>query len=137
MALLETTNTLRARQVSGICPVKVVLGGTVQAGDPLGYNSGWIWSVSATTYQPKLIAGQAGKSGDIITAYPMANVTVNHTVASTGTVGEKVAVADTGYYASAASNTPDIGFVSWVAADSLSSKIFCCPLMAQLAVERA
>ena len=136
MALLETTNAQRKRRVTGECPVKVLLAGTVQAGDPLGYNGGWIWSVSATTYQPKLIAGEAGCSGETITAYPMAIVEVTHTAANTGTVGEKVAVADTGYYASAASQTPDIGYVASVEGDSLSSKIFCFPLMAQLAVIR-
>jgi hypothetical protein len=137
MAFLETTNTLRKRVVSGVCPIPVVLGGTVQEGDTLGYNSGWINSVSATTYQPLLVAGEAGASGDTITAYPIALVSVTHTAANTPADGDLIAVADTGYYAAVGSGLPDVGFCNWVAGDSLTSLHLVIPSLPQIDTARA
>jgi len=135
MAFAETASSIRT--VQGQCPVKITLAGTVQAGDPLGYYSGWVLSVSTGTIQALLIAGEAGANGEEITAFPVAKVSVITTYANCATVGQRVAISDTGTYAVAASGDPDVGFVTSIGSDSLGAVIELCPMLAQLTVVRA
>ena len=52
-------------------PTRVVLIGTVAKGDVIGYSSGWKRALAtvSTVVQGKLVAGEAGVSGDTITAF--------------------------------------------------------------------
>ncbi len=68
-------NTTGGRTIlQGICPCRIHLAGTVEVGDMLGYSSGWKQALATTPNQiiARLVAGQAGKSGDYIIAYPIA-----------------------------------------------------------------
>ena len=135
MAFAETAST--PRTITGLCPVKITLTEQVQAGDPIGYYAGWVLAISTNSIQPLLIAGEHGKVGQVITAYPMAKVGVVTTAANVATVGEKVAISDTGTYAPAATGDPDVGFVSSIGSDSLSAILFLFPMAPQLTVVRA
>lgn len=132
------TETLGSRTIlAGVGGVQITLSGSVYAGDPLGYNSGWVLSASASTIQPLLIAGTNGNSGDRIIAYPMAIVKVANTLANTPAAGDKVALTDGGLYAAAGAGLPDVGYVASIASDSLSSVLCLCPAAAQLTVVRS
>jgi len=133
MAFLDTSTERVV--VNGVCPVSITLAGTVYAGDPLGYSTGWKLSASATTIQPLLIAGQHGKTGDIITAYPAG--VVRCLVATAATLGELTAVSDAGLYASAGSNTPDVGIVASITTALDYARVIACPMIAQLTVPRS
>src|SRR5262245_36730068 len=54
--------------------VEVTLAGTVATGDILGYSSGWKRALGTVggVIQGRLVAGEDGVSGDVITAYAMA-----------------------------------------------------------------
>lgn len=74
MSFVEPTNGQRIL-LDGQSPSKITLAGTANVGDPLAYNSGWKQAdADDATYEPVLIAGQSGVSGDIITAYQTAYV---------------------------------------------------------------
>jgi len=51
--------------------VKITLAEACEAGDVLGYDSGWKRALATvgTAIQGRLIAGETGASGDVITAY--------------------------------------------------------------------
>lgn len=72
--------------------VKITLGEACQAGDILGYNSGWKRALATTgsVIQGRLVAGEDGASGDEITAYRRAVVSGY----SGGTAGNPVYVAE-------------------------------------------
>ncbi len=70
-----TDNTTGGRIIlQGIAPVQITLADTVEVGDMLGYSSGWVRALATTgsVVDARLVAGQAGVSGDIIIAYPFA-----------------------------------------------------------------
>lgn len=72
--------------------VRVTLAEAVVAGDVLGYSSGWKRALATvgTAIQGRLVAGEDGDSGDVITAYRRAVVGGY----SGGTPGNPVYVAE-------------------------------------------
>jgi len=125
------SETRASRTVAaGICPVEITLAEACYAGDTLGISSAtWVLSAHASGEAPLLVAGTDGASGDKIQAYPMA--IVDRTVSGAATLGEIVALHDTGYYVAAGSELPDVGFV--VDADTLA----LIPLKTQMDTKRS
>ena len=72
--------------------VKVTLAEDVKAGDVLGYSSGWKRALATvgTAIQGRLVAGEDGANGDVVTAYRRAVVRGY----SGGTAGNPVYVAE-------------------------------------------
>ncbi len=72
--------------------VKITLAEACKAGDVLGYSSGWKRALATvgTAIQGRLVAGEDGASGDVITAYRRAVVGGY----SDGTAGNTVYVAE-------------------------------------------
>lgn len=72
--------------------VRVTLAEACKAGDILGFSSGWkrALATTGTAVQGRLVAGEAGASGDVITAYRRAVVSGY----SGGTAGNAVYVAE-------------------------------------------
>ena len=72
--------------------VRITLAEDVKAGDVLGYSSGWKRALATvgTAIQARLVAGEDGASGDVITAYRRAVVSGY----SDGTAGNPVYVAE-------------------------------------------
>ncbi len=72
--------------------VRITLAEDVKAGDVLGYSSGWKRALATvgTAIQGRLVAGEDGANGDVITAYRRAVVGDY----SDGTVGNPVYVAE-------------------------------------------
>ena len=72
--------------------VKITLAEACKAGDILGYSSGWKRALATvgTAIQGRLVAGEDGASGDVITAYRRAVVGDY----SGGTAGNAVYVAE-------------------------------------------
>ena len=72
--------------------VKVTLAEDVKAGDVLGYSSGWKRALATvgTAIQGRLVAGEDGANGDVVTAYRRAVVSGY----SGGTAGNPVYVAE-------------------------------------------
>jgi hypothetical protein len=135
MAFAETAQDRRV--LEGINPFSVTLAEAVHAGDPLGISGGtWVLSASATVEQPIAIAAENGAVGETITAYTMAVVECVTTSSTYATVGEKVAVSDTGYYMAATADYPDVGFVASIGG-LVTAIVFLCPCAAQLTVVRA
>ena len=132
------TETLGQRTVfDGVGKVELTLAGNVYAGDPIGYNSGWVLSASATTIQPLFIAATDGKTGERIVAYAMAVVRVVTTSANAATAGARVAVSDGGLYTAAGAGLPDVGYVVSVGSDSLTAILALDPQAAQITVVRS
>lgn len=71
--------------------VRVTLAEACKAGDILGYSSGWkrALATTGTAVQGRLVAGEDGASGDVITAYRRAVISGY----SGGTAGNAVYVA--------------------------------------------
>ena len=107
----------------GSLPIKVTLAGAVVAGDPLKYSTGWKKATNESGKPAVLFAGEDGASGDIITAYGMAIVECAHTAANVPTMGEQIAVADTGIYAPDGAGLQDVGYVISIDSDELHSRI--------------
>lgn len=72
--------------------VKVTLAEACKAGDILGYSSGWKRALATvgTAIQGRLVAGEDGANGDVITAYRRAVVSGY----SGGTAGNAVYIAE-------------------------------------------
>ncbi len=72
--------------------VKITLAEACKAGDILGYSSGWkrALATTGTAIQGRLVAGEDGANGDVITAYRRA-VVGNY---SGGTAGSAVYIAE-------------------------------------------
>ncbi len=72
--------------------VKITLAEACKAGDVLGYSSGWKRALATvgTAIQGRLVAGEDGASGDVITAYRRAVVDGY----SGGTAGNAIYVAE-------------------------------------------
>ena len=115
--------------VEGSLPMKITLAGAVVAGDPIMYSTGWKLANNTSTVPAVLFAGEEGAIGDIITAYGMAIVECAHTAANVPTMGEQIAVADTGIYAPDAANTQDVGYVIGIDSDELHSQILVCGIV--------
>jgi len=118
--------------LEGMCPVKITLAGAVVAGDPVKYSSGWKLATNESGKPAVLIAGEDGASGDVITAYGMAVVECAHTSGNKPTMGEQVAVADTGIYAPDGAGLQDIGYVVGTDADELHSRLLVCGMIVEL-----
>jgi hypothetical protein len=135
MAFSETV--LNRKVLQGILPFKVTLAEPVYAGDPLGISSNtWVLSAHADAEEPIAIAGRKGIAGETITAFLMAAVEFTHTSGNVPTDGGKIAVHDSGYYVVAGSGLPDVGYITSVASDSLTSVGVMCPIAPQLTTAR-
>jgi hypothetical protein len=109
MALTETATSRRI--VNGSVAVQITLSGTVKAGDPIMYSSGWKLSNNTSGAPAVLFAGAYGVSGDVITAYQTATIELTHTAANKPTLGQIVAVKDDGTYGEAGAGLQDIGYI--------------------------
>ena len=72
-----TDNTTGGRIISGILGVQIVLSDACEVGDMLGVSSNtWVRALATTgsVVHARLVAGQSGKSGDSIIAYPLAAI---------------------------------------------------------------
>ena len=118
--------------LEGMCPVKITLAGAVVAGDPIKYDSGWKKAANTSGKPAVLIAGEDGAVGDVITSYGMAVVECAHTAANKPTMGEQIAVDDTGIYAPDGAGLQDIGYVVGIDADELHSQILACGIIVEL-----
>ena len=85
--------------------VKITLAEACQAGDILGYSSGWKRALATvgTAIQGRLVAGEDGASGDEITAYRRSVVSGY----SGGTAGNAVHVAEGTDYGQITETKPD------------------------------
>jgi len=118
--------------LQGMCPIKITLAGAVVAGDPIMYSTGWTKALNTSGAPAVLIAGEDGAAGEVITAYGMAIVECAHTAANKPTMGEQIAVADTGIYAPDGTGLQDIGYVVGIDADNLHSQILLCGMIVEL-----
>ena len=118
--------------LEGLLPIKITLAGAVVAGDPLMYSTGWKKANNTAGAPAVLIAGSAGASGDTITAYGMAIIECAHTAANKPTLGEQIAVADTGIYAPDGAGLQDIGYVLTTDSDELHSQLLVCGMIVEL-----
>jgi hypothetical protein len=115
----------------GVRPVKITLAGTVKVGDLLGYSSGWKAADmnSSPKVYPELVAGGAGVSADVITAFREAVIDFGSDC--TATAGDRVfASTDGGQYVGAASN--DQGYcvgVMTTAQEAFISPFYAFPLL--------
>ncbi len=130
MALTETATSRRI--VSGTGAVQITLAGTVKAGDPIMYSSGWKLSNNTSGAPAVLFAGAYGVSGDIITAYSTALIELTHTAANKPTMGQIVAVGDTGVYETAGSGLQDIGYIVALDAATTHSLLHAVGFAAEL-----
>ena len=62
----------------------------------------------------------------------MAIVECAHTLANVPTMGEQIAVADTGIYAPDGTGLQDVGYVIGIDSDSLHSQILVCGMIVEL-----
>lgn len=118
--------------LEGMLPMKITLAGAVVAGDPIMYSSGWKKAANTSGAPAVLIAGEDGAVGDIITAYGMAIVECAHTAANKPSMGEQIAVADTGIYAPDGTGLQDIGYVVGIDSDELHSQILVSGMIVEL-----
>jgi hypothetical protein len=118
--------------LEGSCPMKITLAGAVVAGDPIMYSTGWKKAANTAGAPAVLIAGEDGAVGDVITAYGMAIIECAHTAANKPTMGEQIAVADTGIYAPDGTGLQDIGYVVGIDSDELHSQILVCGMIVEL-----
>jgi len=118
--------------LEGMLPMKITLAGAVVAGDPIMYSTGWKKAANTSGAPAVLIAGEDGAVADVITAYGMAIVECAHTAANKPTMGEQIAVADTGIYAPDGADLQDIGYVVGTDADELHSQILLCGMIVEL-----
>mgnify|MGYP001092775916 CR=1 FL=1 len=130
MAFVDAGTSRKILQ--GTLPMHITLAGAVVAGDPIMYSTGWKKAANTSGAPAVLIAGEDGAVGDIITAYGMAIVECAHTLANKPTMGEQIAVADSGIYAPDGTGLQDIGYVVGIDADSLHSQILVCGIIVEL-----
>ena len=112
--------------------MKITLAGAVVAGDPIMYDGGWKKSTNVATKPAVLFAGEDGAVDDVITAYGMAIVECAHDTGDKPTMGEQIAVADTGIYAPDAANTQDVGYIVGTDTDELHSQVLVCGMIVEL-----
>jgi hypothetical protein len=103
MAYADNTTGGR-RIVQGYLPVEITLGEACEVGDLLGYSSGWkrALATAGSVIHPRLVAGQRGKSGDVITAY--AGAIVKGVSGATG--GNYVYTAEAALYGETTETAP-------------------------------
>ncbi len=131
MALVDASTSRRVLQAWG--PVKITLAGTVAPGDPIKYSTGWKVATNESGKPAILIAGQSGVSDEIITAYVAAIVELTHTAANVPTMGQIIAVADSGgLYTSASAGLQDIGYIMEIGSDSLTSSAYVSGVITEL-----
>jgi len=137
MPFAETRATGSRRIINGVLPVIVTLSEAVQCGDVLGVTGGtWVRSAHTTGEQPLLVASVDAPSGDIIKAFPLCIVEVTTTAANKSTVGEIVALSDTGNYQAAGTGLPDIGFTASIGGDNLTAVMVIFPMATQMDTAR-
>ncbi len=101
-----TDNTTGGRIiVAGFLPVRITLGEACEVGDMIGYSSGWkrALATTGTAIQARLVAGQSGKSGDIIIAYGIA--VIDGLTGMTG--GSPVYLAEAALYGEVSESAPN------------------------------
>jgi len=130
MAFVDASTSRRV--VEGSMPVRITLAGDVSAGDPIKYSTGWKLATNEATKPAVLIAGEDGLSGEVITAFGMAIVECTHTAANVPTMGEQIAVADTGIYAVDGAGLQDVGYIVEIDSDNLHSRLLLLPFQAEL-----
>ena len=118
--------------LGGMLPTKITLAGAVVAGDPIMYSTGWKKALNTAGAPAVLVAGEDGAAGEVITAFGMAIVECAHTAANKPTMGEQIAVADTGIYAPDGTGLQDIGYVVGIDGDNLHSQILVCGIVVEL-----
>jgi len=92
--------------LQGICPARITLSDTCEVGDLLGISSStWVRALATTgtAIHARLVAGQSGKSGDVIVAYPFAVVGG----VTGGTIGGAVYNAEAALSGEYTSTAPD------------------------------
>jgi len=114
MAFVDATTGGRV-VMDGKGAVSITLSGAVEAGDLIGYSSGWKAADmnSSPKVYPELIAGRTAASADIITAFREASIDFG--TGCTATAGDRVfASTDVGEYVGAASNDQGycVGFMT-------------------------
>ena len=74
------------RVLEGSMPLKITLAGAVVAGDLIGYATGWkrALATTGTAIQARLVAGEDGAIGDVISAYREAVVDGRYSGATAG-----------------------------------------------------
>ena len=89
----------------GHVPVKITLAEGCKVGDLLGYSSGWKRALATTPNQidARLVAGETGNSGDVITAYGDAVISG----VSGATAGSSVYLAEGTSYGQTTQTAPD------------------------------
>uniref|UniRef100_A0A6M3KFN5 Uncharacterized protein n=1 Tax=viral metagenome TaxID=1070528 RepID=A0A6M3KFN5_9ZZZZ len=127
MALVDASTDRRIIAGWPETGIQITLAGDVSAGDPLMYSTGWKLSTNTSGAEAVLIAGETGASGATISAYAIALIELTHTLTNVPTMGELIAVADTGIYAPDAANTQDIGHIVEIDSDSLHSRALVWP----------
>jgi hypothetical protein len=130
MAFVDASTSRKV--LEGVCPVKITLAGAVSAGDPIKYSSGWKLATNESGKPAILIAGEDGVVGDEITAYGMAVIEFTHTAANVPTMGEQIAVDDTGIYAPDGAGLQDIGYIVNIDADNKHSRGLVCGMIVEL-----
>lgn len=120
------------RILEGFFPVSITLAGTVKCGDPLKYDSGWKLAANTSGAPAVLFAGDNGITDDIIDAYGMALIECTHTAANVPTMGQLIAVQDTGIYGAAGSNLQDIGYCVEIDSDNLHSRHLVCGMITEI-----
>jgi len=126
-----TDDTTGGRVIEcGMCPMKVTLGEAVEVGDIISYASGWKRADASTLAESdvRLVAGTAGASAAIITAYFAAHISG----ITTGTAGNPVYLSETdGEYTGTAPTTAAAA-VMVVGYELGDSDMFICPSMGYL-----
>ena len=118
--------------LEGMLPMKITLAGAVVAGDPIKYSTGWKKATNESGKPAVLIAGEDGAIADIITAYGMAIIECAHTAANKPTMGEQIAVGDTGLYAPDGTGLQDIGYIVGIDSDELHSQVLVSGMIVEL-----
>ncbi len=101
--------------------VEIKLAAACEAGDLLGYSSGWVLATQASTaVLAELVAGQNGAIGDVITAYKLAVV---GGAISGATAGNPVYLGDAGKV----SETAGANAVQAVGKSLKATELLLCP----------
>ena len=115
------------RVLHGSAPCRITLAGACVAGDLLGYASGWkrALATTGTAIQGRLVAGEDGAIGDVITAYREAVVDSRISGATAGNPIYGAEGTDNGKYTETAPNTTgDCDTILGVALDATTLLLF-------------
>ena len=129
-----TDDTTGGRVIEcGICPMKITLGEAVEVGDLISYNSGWKQADASSMAEADtiLIAGTAGITSQVITAYFAAHISG----VTTGTAGAPIYLSETvGEYTATAPTTAAAAVVC-VGYELGDSDFFACPALGHIDIQ--